>query len=238
MVNGMTITRTPAPVREQAVRILQGAIANGHFAPGQRLVERELCELLGASRTTVREALRQLEAEGLVRVVPGKGVVAASISATDAIALYQVREVLEGLTGRLFAENASDQSIANLEAVLQELAEAVEQAPNDFKGVLMIKDRLYQVLFEGCGNPVLRALAASVHARVTLLRSMSLSHPGRLAQMLSEMRAMVDAIRRRDSLEAEKLCALHVRGAARAALEMLQQTEPANRSQLATSLSL
>lgn len=227
MLERMTITRTPAPVREQVVRILQSAIANGDFSPGQRLVERELCALLGASRTTVREAMRQLEAEGLVRVVPGKGVVVASISPAEAAALYRVREALEGLAGRLFAENASKAAVEDLGAVFDQLATRVDQTPNDVKGVLAIKDQLYDVLFEGCGNPVLASMAESVHARVMLLRSMSLSHPGRMPQMLAEMRAIVEAIQRRDPVAAEQTCAAHVRGAARAAFRMLDSAEVA-----------
>lgn len=235
MLERMTITRSPAPVRTEAVRILQRAIASGRFSPGQRLVERELCELLGASRTTVREALRQLEAEGLVRLVPGKGVVAASISPSEAVALYQVREALEGLAGRLFTENASDAAVAELASLLDRLAGAVDETPNDVKHVLAIKDQLYDVLFEGCGNSVLRSLAESVHARVTLLRSMSLSYPGRMSQMLAEIRAIIEALQRRDPAAAERACAEHVRSAARAALVMLERREAADRPAMATA---
>jgi DNA-binding GntR family transcriptional regulator len=239
MLDRMTITRSSAPVREQVVRILQEAIADGYFSPGQRLVERELCELLGASRTTVREALRQLEAEGLVKVVPGKGVVAAAISPAEAVALYRVREVLEGLAGRLFAESASEEAIAKLDSTMDQLLATVDETPPDVKRVLAIKNQLYDVLFEGCGNPVLRSLTESIHARVTLLRSASLSYSysERLPQMLAEMRAIIESIRRRDSAAAEQACAAHVRSAARAALLMLEHGEASGPARVPTAES-
>ena len=75
---------------------LRGAIASGRFQPGQRLVERELCELVGVGRTSIREALRQLEAEGLVHSIPNRGPVVSTISVAEARELYAVRALLEG----------------------------------------------------------------------------------------------------------------------------------------------
>src|SRR6188768_4396301 len=96
------VDRVAAPLREQVIGALRAAILDFRLAPGQRLVERELIEQLGVSRTTVREALRELTSEGLVTVVPQKGAVVATPTLEDAIDLYDVRAALESLVVQRF----------------------------------------------------------------------------------------------------------------------------------------
>src|SRR5689334_11856309 len=100
------IVRIAAPIREQIEQQLRQAITSGHFRPGDRLIERELCTLFGVSRASLREALRQLEGDGLLTNIPHKGLVVATMTKEQAFDVYQVRAVLEGLAGRLFAEQA------------------------------------------------------------------------------------------------------------------------------------
>jgi DNA-binding GntR family transcriptional regulator len=102
------VNRVAAPVREQVLDQLRQAIVEMRLKPEQRLVERELIEQTGVSRTTVREVLRQLAAEGLVTTIPHKGTVVASPSVERAAELYEVRAVLEGMAARQFAERATD----------------------------------------------------------------------------------------------------------------------------------
>jgi DNA-binding GntR family transcriptional regulator len=101
------VRREAAPLRSQVVDLLRRAIVGAEFAPGERLTERVLCERFAVSRTVVREALRQLESEGLVTTVPQRGPVVAVLSAADAASLYEVRALLEALAGRAFAERAT-----------------------------------------------------------------------------------------------------------------------------------
>src|SRR5579885_3504051 len=102
------ISHIAAPVREQVGARLRQAIVTGHFQPGARLIERELCTLLGVSRTSLREALRQLESDGLVVNIPHKGLVVATMTREEAEEIYQVRAAMEGLAGRLAALRATD----------------------------------------------------------------------------------------------------------------------------------
>src|SRR3954452_20357578 len=104
-----------APVRERVADRIRDAIVGTHFQPGALLVERELCEATTASRASVREALRRLESEGLVVSEPGKGTRVARLSPDEALNIYEVRGVLEGLAGRLFAERATPEHLADLE---------------------------------------------------------------------------------------------------------------------------
>jgi len=217
------IQRSAAPVREQVVRALRQAIIHGRFSPGQRLVSHELCRWLGASRTTVREALRQLQAEGLVEDVPGRGPVVARVSVEEARRLYEVREALEGLAARLVAERGTSQAREELVRALDEVEQAY--ATGDVARMLAAKDHFYEALFRGSGNPVLHSLATTLHARISRLRVASLSQPGRPADSLAEVKAIVDAILRADPDRAEATCRWHVRRAAEVAVQGLRATE-------------
>src|SRR3954471_5166376 len=113
--NSMRVAPVAAPVRSQVVETLRTAITSGRFAPGQRLVEKDLCDLLGVSRPSVREALRELESEGLINTIPNRGPLVSMLSARDAASIYEVRGVLEALAAKLFAQHASAAQIEALE---------------------------------------------------------------------------------------------------------------------------
>jgi GntR family transcriptional regulator, trigonelline degradation regulator len=209
IADGLRVERNPAPIRAQVVDRLRQAILNHTLVPGQRLIERELVELTGVSRTSVREALRELAAEGLVTTVPNKGTVVASITVSEARQLYEVRSNLEGLAGRLFVKNASD---SERRALVRALT-AIERCAARNQSMLQAKDRFYDVLLGGTGNEQLRAIANGIHERVRVLRSFSLSVPGRTAQSIIELRAIVAAIEANDADAAAAACSAHVEAA-------------------------
>src|SRR5882672_4452774 len=93
---GMRVVRNTVTLRQQVLEVLRGAILNFQFKPGDRLIERELCEMTGVSRTSVREALRHLESEGLVQNLPNKGPMVATVTGEEAREIFEVRRVLEG----------------------------------------------------------------------------------------------------------------------------------------------
>ena len=146
--NAMLVTRTQAPVRQQTVNNLRNAIVQGRFKPGERLLEKELCKFTGVSRTSVRESLRQLEADGLIEMIPNKGPVVATISIIEAIDLYEIRQVLEGLACRLFAERADSSKIAALANTVELLKKAAREG--DMKSVIDTKNAFYEIILEGC----------------------------------------------------------------------------------------
>src|SRR5512143_571714 len=104
----LEIRKFAAPLRQQVLDGLRRAIIDGQLAPGARLTERELTKMMGVSRTVVREALRQLESEGLIAIIPNKGPVVRELTPAEARDLYSIRAVLEGFAARLFTENARD----------------------------------------------------------------------------------------------------------------------------------
>jgi DNA-binding GntR family transcriptional regulator len=220
--DGLRVERVPALIRSQVTENLRQAILDRRLPPGQRLIERELVELTGVSRTSVREALRELAAEGLVTAIPNKGTVVTSVGAEEARQLYEVRSALEALAGRLFVEHAGAAHRRALTRALDKIDRlAARKAP-----ILAAKDAFYDVLFEGGGNAALRTVVGGLHARVSVLRSLSLSVPGRTAHSLQELHAIVDAVLAGDADAAAAACSRHVQEAGRAALEALSQQAP------------
>lgn len=213
------ISHVAAPVREQVGARLRQAIVTGHFQPGARLIERELCTLLGVSRTSLREALRQLEGDGLVTNIPHKGMVVTTMTRAEAEEIYAVRAVVEGLAGRLCAERLTSDLAAALNRAMQQL-EAAHQA-NDLAGLIAAKEQFYQVLLAGCGNRTAGVVLQSLHDRIASLRALTLAQPGRAEASVAEMRRILAAILAADGPAACQACIAHVEQAAKTAATVL-----------------
>lgn len=222
-------SRPSVPVREQTVNALREAILSLELKPGQRLIEREFIDRYGVSRTTFREALRELASEGLVTVVPQKGARVAAPSLEEATDLYALRASLESLIVGRFIDRATDAEVADLRATIDEFDRAVART-TDTKELLDAKEGFYRVLLAGARSAVLEQTLNSIQARVRTLRSRSLSKPGRAVETAHELRAIVDAIALRDVATAAALCAAHVHAAGRIALADLAHADGAARA--------
>jgi DNA-binding GntR family transcriptional regulator len=231
MIHDLKVTAVAAPVREQVVRRLRDAILSGQFHPGDRLIERELVEWTSVSRTSIREALRQLESEGLVTVLPSRGPVVTVLTEETARQIYAVRAVLEGYAARQFAINATEEQRRRLEASVDTMAAIVDAG----EPIIYEKGRFYEILFEGAGNEVAWSLFGSLYARIALLRATTLAAPGRPPRTIQELREILIAIANRDSVEAEQSTIRHVEEAARMAIQTIQ-TEPGYASPLVGAL--
>ncbi len=208
-------------LRKQVEARLRQAIVQGPFRPGDHVSDRAMCELFRVSRPVVREAVRQLEAEGLLETLPHKGSFVRSMSADEAARIYDVRGVLEALAARGFARNATDAQMRALAAVLDELR-AAHRSPGGID-VLTIKQRFYDQMLRGCGNEYVTAMLNQILNRSTLLRATSLSDPARLPKSIAELRVLMKALRERDEDAAWKASLEHVRKAAAAALGVLRR---------------
>lgn len=203
-------------LRERVAERLRAAIATGKFPPGTRLIERELCDIMGVSRTSLREALRELQADGLITLRPNKGLIVSVMSLQTARSIYEVRAMLEGLAARLFARNATPQQIEALHASVHELAEVYRNfTPETF---ITAKTHFYDILLEGAGNEVAADMLRRIHTRASQLRVVSLSSAERAQQSIRELREFVAALEKRDEELAWTLCVAHVEAAAKAAL--------------------
>lgn len=220
-LSGIRVGRVAAPLREQVLDGLRAAILNFELKPGERLVERELVEQIGVSRTTVREVLRELTAEGLVAVIPQKGAIVYAPSPEEATDLYAVRAALESLAVRRFIERAPDDKVDALRATVEEI-KAVCRDDGDMLALLHAKDRFYEVLLDGAASPAVQEVLGGVQARVRLLRATSLSQPGRPQQVAEEIQTLLDAIADRDVERATLLCDTHLRNASATGIKALE----------------
>ncbi|NIE63112.1 GntR family transcriptional regulator [Burkholderia sp. Ax-1719] len=215
----------PDTLRSKVENSLRDAIMGGRFQPGERLVERDLCERLGVSRTSIREALRKLEAERLVTIVPHKGPMVATISADEISDLYALRGLLESYAAREFARLADDRAIEEFGRSIKELK--AQATARDRDGVLRAKSQMYGVLLGHCGNHLIGEMLSGLYSRINLLRATSLMEPDRLAKSMKEIDALYKALRARDPDAAEQASRTHVANAYEAALRILVQMEQA-----------
>jgi GntR family transcriptional regulator, trigonelline degradation regulator len=206
---------TPQTVLLQATVKLREAILQGQYAPGERLVELSLCERIGVSRTTVREALRKLESERLVTNVPNRGLSVTIITPAEADQIYHVRKLLEGEAAALFAEQATPDEIDALKGALRSFQDAVtnESAVERVTST----SEFYDILLAGCGNQIIREVLESLVARINVLRAKSMANPGRAKCSVMEMRKIFNAVKKRDAAAARAAAEAHVLAARDAA---------------------
>lgn len=218
------ISKLAAPLRRQVLEELRQSIIAGRLNPGERLVERELIAMMGVSRTVIREALRQLESEGLVTIIPNKGPVVRTLTLEEARDLYAIRAVLEGLAARLFVQQADDSQIMPLERALDDVEKAYNSG--DAAKMLEAKNSFYEALFEGAKSPTLSTMLGMLHGRIWRWRAMGLTHPRRSLERGREstknLRDLLKAIRARDAGLAEKTIRDEVSEAANEVNRLLQ----------------
>lgn len=210
----------PETLRMHVERFIRDAIASGRFKPGARLVEREICEMLGVSRPPLREALRALEAEKLIQIIPHRGPVVASVSLQDAREVYAMRALLESFAAREFTLRADDAMVRALAAAVRHLR--AEAKTGDRARLLTAKTQFYGIIYQGCGNRLVVDMLQGLLSRINLLRATSLARPDRIGPSLDEIDGIVAAIRSRDAAKAEKLARQHIINAEAVALRVLE----------------
>lgn len=203
------IERHAAPLRQQAVQHIRARIVAGEYEPGSRLTEKALCAEYTVSRTVIREALRQLESEQLIEMRPNVGPVVRLLTVTDIAHLYEVRAALEALAGGRAARNATPEDIAALRSTIDQLA----VHGGDLGSTLAIKDAFYAKLLQIAGNPIAGEMLTNIQARISAMRSITLTVPGRLKESVAELSQIVDAIAAGDEALSAALCGEHVRRA-------------------------
>lgn len=197
-------------------------MVNGDLAPGEALNEAELARQWEVSRTPVREAIRQLEQEHLVRWSPRRGATVASITVAGVRDLYEVREALEGLTAQLAATHASSDELDELERLAAAIREAHDSG--DLAEAIRLDDQLHRCLVRSTGNRVLESHLGGILDRVLMGRMTVRRDPGRIDEIVREHDSIISALRGRDAASAEAEAAGHIRRARLRLMEMLQRS--------------
>lgn len=225
---------SPRTVQAETVDKLRSAILTGRFKPGARLAEAMLCKLMNVSRTSIREALRRLEGEKLVVIVPNKGPSVADIRWEDAQSIYDLRALLEGEAVSRFATYAGAAEIREMQVALRAFNAAVRD--NNAGLRVASTNDFYNVIFRGCDNPIIGEVLQGLNARVNYLRFQSMAQPGRSKFSAVELRRILEAIEDNNPAAARRAAVEHVKSASAAAqafYEMEAATQAKGRKRVA-----
>ena len=219
----LRIVENPTLVREHALDKLRSAISRGLYPPGMRLVERELCEALGVSRTSVREALRQLQAENLIEVGKRRNITVSVITSKDAEDIYLMREMLETLAVRRFVARGDEVAIKKLVAIHKNLRKVINKG--DVRELALMAGEFYETILLGSDSKVIADMARQLLTRVNYLRMRSMSEPHRLEDGIQEWDRLIEAIVAGNANAAAKAMSEHLGNARRAVVAKLQEEE-------------
>lgn len=183
-------------------------ILNGVYQEQEELKEATLGEKMGVSRTPVREALRQLELEGLVEIIPNKGARVTGITKKDIEDIYQIRYLLEGLSARWATEHITEEQLEKMEETLY-LTEFHARKEN-FVQVYDLDSQFHELLYEASGSKMLNHILSDFHMYLTRIRKTSLATDNRSKNSTDEHRAILDAIKERDPDKAEECAHNHI----------------------------
>lgn len=219
---------TYKPLREVVSDALRQAIKDGVLQPGQRLMEIRLADELGVSRTPIREAIRKLEQEGFVVMVPRRGTYVADISLKDIAQVFEIRGALEELAAGLAAERITNDELECLERILVEINEYMEH--DDFAKIVDADVRFHDVLYQASRNQRLVDILHNLREQMLRFRSISMHYPGRLSATWEEHRQMVENIANHNSAMARKVAKRHMENSEKTLLKGIQKDEEAART--------
>ncbi len=221
-----------ANLHEQVAQRLRGMLVEGRIAPGAKLNERELCEVLDVSRTPLREAIKMLAAEGLVELVPNRGAIAVSLGEDDIRHTFEVMAGLEALSGELAAQRITDQELAELRALHFEMLAAWTR--RDLSNYYRLNALIHHGINAAAKNPVLSATYDRVNARLHALRFRSNQDEEKWKTAVKEHEQMIEALATRDVKAMRAVLSTHLKNKLDVVLEQLRQTQAPSRPKKGT----
>ena len=190
---------------------LENDILDGIYLPGDNLTETKISTELGVSRTPIREAIRQLELEGLVRLIPNKGAVVKGLTPQDIKDIYIIRMLIEGLASKRAAQEITDEELEELKETV--VLEEFYTMKNDTEHLIKFDSRFHEILFKASKSQPLMHMLSTFHHYLQKTRTASFKTPGRAEQVLEEHKAILQAITDKDGEKAEQLTTQHVKNA-------------------------
>ena len=198
------------PLRDVVFNTLRKAILKGELKPGERLMEIALADRLGVSRTPVREALRQLELEGLVKIIPNKGAYVTGITPKDVHDIYMIRSLLEGMCARWATEHITPEQIEQLEEIVLLSEFHLKKDKDKVVQVSDLDGKFHHVLYEASNSRIMEHTLSDFHKYVKMARMLSVGAKNRAEKSIEEHKAILEAIKKGDADEAERLANLHI----------------------------
>jgi DNA-binding GntR family transcriptional regulator len=209
-----------AALHEQVAQRLRQMLVENRIAPGAKLNERELADVLNVSRTPLREAIKMLAAEGLVELLPNRGAIAVSLSETDVLNTFEVMAGLEAMSGELAAQRITEAELAEIKAMQFEMMAAYTR--RDLSNYYRINARIHSAINAAAKNPVLTVTYNQVNARLQALRFRSNQDGAKWKRAMGEHEKMIVALERRDAAALRELLAAHLRSKRDAVIEQLR----------------
>ena len=213
------IDKAPQTLREIVQERMREAIISGHFAPGERLVERPLCDQLGVSRTVIRETIRFLEAEGLVEILPNRGPIVATLNWDQARQIYDIRQQLESAA----AAQAATTQTKGFAGKLGRALKAVEATAADktWSKHLQATTDFYELIFLEAGHTIAWEIVQRLNGRISRLRAMTIADKSRESPGFVHLQAIHDAIVANDPEAARQAVITHIAAASAIARKFL-----------------
>ena len=196
------------PLRDVVFENLREAIVEGKLSPGKRLMEIQLAEQLGVSRTPVREAIRKLELEGLVVMIPRKGAYVSNMSLKEVVEVLEIRASLEGLAAYLAAERISDEDLIKLEKIADDFSQGKDEY--DLETLLKKDVEFHECIFKATNNKKLHQLINSLWEQVYRFRFMYISDYESTKNIDKEHKLILQALKSRDSQLAKQYAKEHI----------------------------
>ena len=213
------------PLRETVCEALRDAIRRGILEPGERLMEVQLADELGISRTPVREAIRKLEQEGYVIMMPRRGTYVSSVSVKDVKEIFEIRSALETLAAELATLRIEPDELIKLRTLLTEIEGHIEREDSMDK-IVATDVEFHGLLYQVSRNERLVSIISNLMEQLARFRTLSMSYPGRLKETLAEHKAMVEAIAAGDVEAARDAAERHMEQAEATLLKaMRKQTQ-------------
>ncbi len=197
------------PLRDVIFETLRKAIVSGDIKPGERLMEVSLADQMGVSRTPVREAIRRLEAEGLVTMIPRKGTHVSELSVKDIMDVLEVRTVLDKLATDLAAKRMQPAQLKSLESVHKQYISCVEK--ENMEGAVKKDVEFHDIIYSASGNPRLVAVAGSLREHIYRFRVIYMSGSLIAENVLNEHEEILTALKEAQNNIASNLAEKHIR---------------------------
>ena len=214
-----------AALHEQVAQRLRQMLVEGRIAPGAKLNERELAELLNVSRTPLREAIKMLAAEGLVELLPNRGAIAVSLTEADVLNTFEVMAGLEATAGELAAQRVTPQELAEIQAMQFEMMAAYTR--RDLSAYYALNARIHNAINAAAKNPVLSTVYNQVNARLQALRFRSNQDGEKWKRAVKEHEKMIEALSARDGAAMREVLLAHLRNKRDVVLEQLREAQAA-----------
>jgi DNA-binding GntR family transcriptional regulator len=214
---------SPRPLHNEVADRLREMITRGDLSPGERLNERRLTEQFGISRTPLREAIKILSSEGMVKLLPNRGAVVTTITRADARDMFQVMAVLEALGGELACQRASEEDIAEVKEMHERMRDHFTQG--ELADYFELNQRIHQKIIDCAGNVELTDAYRRISVRIRRARYMANLSKPRWSEAMEEHEQILDALVQRDSERLQSLLGAHLNNKSEAIQEWLAEAE-------------